>query len=61
MTEEIEIEIDEQGNIKTHIKGTKGKGCEKIEAELIGALGKLKKSDKTSEYYQTEQIRLVKK
>lgn len=55
--EEIDITIDEDGNVEFHIKGIKGKGCEKIEAALAEALGTKKSSKPTAEFYQKEKTR----
>ena len=49
---EIEIEIDEEGNIISEIHNIKGKACEVIEKLIAEELGTVKSSKPTKEYYQ---------
>ena len=51
---EIEIDIDDNGNVSFQVKGVKGKKCLEITKELEQALGIVVKQDKTAEFYQTE-------
>jgi hypothetical protein len=50
--EELEIEIDASGETKVHIKGVKGKACMEYTKLLEQVIGKIKKQDLTSEYYE---------
>lgn len=51
---EIEIDIDDNGNVSFKVKGVKGKKCLEITKELEQALGIVVKQEKTAEFYQTE-------
>ena len=51
---EIEINIDDAGNVSFEVKGVKGKKCLEITKELEQALGIVVKRENTSEMYQTE-------
>lgn len=51
---EIEIVIDEKGEVKAHIKGIPGKGCMDVAKVLGEIVGEIKSDSKTSEYYQPE-------
>ena len=51
---EIEIDIDDNGNVSFTVKGVKGKKCLEITKELEQALGIVVKQEKTAEFYQTE-------
>ncbi|MFX1538550.1 MAG: DUF2997 domain-containing protein [Promethearchaeota archaeon] len=53
---EIEITVDETGNVSYKVKGLKGRGCIKETAFLDEALGEVMKREYTREYYQ-EQIK----
>ena len=51
---EIDIQIDDNGNVSFQVKGVKGKKCLEITKELEEALGIVKSREKTAEFYQTE-------
>ena len=51
---EIQIDIDDNGNVSFQVKGVKGKKCLEITKELEQALGIVKSQEKTAEFYQTE-------
>lgn len=51
---EIEIDIDDAGNVSFQVKGVKGKKCLEITKALEEALGIVVKQEKTAEFYQTE-------
>ena len=51
---EIEITISKSGQVEAHIKGAKGKRCLKYAELLAEIVGKIKKQDLTSEYYEPE-------
>lgn len=52
MPEELEIIISPDGKTSVHIKGTKGKGCADVSRALGNALGRVEKTERTSEYYE---------
>lgn len=52
--EEIEFTIGPDGNIDIQVKGAKGKKCTELTKEIIEALGIVKNTNYTSEYYQQE-------
>lgn len=51
MPETMEIEIYKDGSVQVHIKGTTGKKCENVEKAIAEAIGRVKKSERTKEYY----------
>lgn len=51
---EIEIHIDDNGNVSFEVKGLKGKGCLGITKDLEEALGVVTNRENTSEFYQAE-------
>ena len=51
---EIQIDIDDNGNVSFLVKGVKGKKCLEITKDLENALGIVRKQEKTAEFYQTE-------
>jgi hypothetical protein len=53
--QEIEILISEDGHVKYHIKGIKGKKCVDIAKAALSPLGQLTDTEYTSEYYEQEQ------
>ncbi|MFX1515396.1 MAG: DUF2997 domain-containing protein [Promethearchaeota archaeon] len=55
-TIEIEITVDEVGNVSYKVKGLKGRGCTQETEFLDEALGEVTKRKYTPEYYQ-EQIK----
>jgi len=52
--EEIEITIDENGEVVVEMHNFKGKGCANIAEDLIKQLGSSKKSSKKPEYYSSQ-------
>jgi len=59
--EELEIEIDEFGETKVHIKGIKGKSCMEYAKLLEQVIGKIKEQQLTGEYYEPEREVEIKK
>ena len=53
---EIEITIDNQGNVSYEVKGLKGKGCIESTKFLDEALGEVKERKHTREFYE-ENVR----
>ncbi|MDD2703012.1 MAG: DUF2997 domain-containing protein [Candidatus Omnitrophica bacterium] len=53
--QEIEIFISEDGRVKYHIKGIKGKKCVDAAKAALSPLGQIKDMEYTSEYYETEE------
>lgn len=51
---EVEITISKQGEVKVHVKGVKGKGCQEYAKWLANIVGKVKSEQLTSEYYEPE-------
>jgi hypothetical protein len=51
---ELEIEIDDKGDVKVHVKGIKGKGCLEYLEIFQTVLGEVVKKDLTPEYYEEE-------
>lgn len=51
-TQEIELFITEEGELKVHIKGIKGSGCTKVTEAIAKAMGKQANVTLTPEYYQ---------
>ena len=49
---EIEITIDNKGNVSYKVKGLKGKGCTDATKFLDEALGEVTKREYTREYYE---------
>jgi hypothetical protein len=52
--QEIEFFIDENGDLKVHAKGIKGKRCMPVLDELAKGLGTEKSRELTPEYYEQE-------
>lgn len=52
--EEIEIVIDENGEVKLETKGIKGKKCEEIALVMEKVLGRIKKKERKPEYYEKD-------
>jgi hypothetical protein len=53
--EELEILIDETGNIIMHVHGVKGKSCVKQAEEIANNVGRIINQSYTSEYYDPNQ------
>ncbi len=51
---ELEIIIDENGEVLVDVKGMKGKKCEEISNYIEEALGEIKSKKKKPEYYEEE-------
>ena len=51
---EIEITIDEEGNVVAESHGIKGKGCLLVLDEIVKALGKGSNPKPTAEMYQVQ-------
>ena len=49
---EIIFEVDDRGNVRSEIKGTKGKTCADLAAELRKGIGTHLSEFKTREYYE---------
>jgi len=59
---EIEVTIDQDGNIEVEMHGYHGKGCHEILQKISAALGKTVKVTKKTEFYkpvQKEKIKIV--
>ncbi len=54
--EEIELFISEDGELKVHTKGVKGKRCLKVSELLSKELGKVSGLKLTPEYYESDKI-----
>lgn len=52
---ELEIIIEENGEIKTHIEGIKGSGCANIVKALEAVMGNASKAEKTADYYKSNE------
>ena len=52
MSQEITIEIDEQGDVKVATKGFKGKSCKDATKQLEEALGHVASDKPTEEMYE---------
>lgn len=50
--EEIEIFIDNDGEVKLHVTGVAGPDCMKLTEELENVLGVVVGREKTSDYYK---------
>jgi len=53
--EELEIIIDNEGNVTLEVRGIKGPGCEALTQPLEEALGDLKERHRKEEYYGGEE------
>ena len=53
---EIEIKIDENGEVKMKTRGLKGKKCIDELKSFEKSLGKIKETRKTSEYYEKDTV-----
>ena len=51
---EIEVEIDENGDVRFHVMGMKGPGCLDYAKLFNEVLGPVKEQELTSEYYEQE-------
>lgn len=49
MAGQIEIDIDEKGNVTVGVKGVPGKACKDITANIEAAFGKVAKTEETRE------------
>lgn len=56
-TQEIELFIDDNGELKVHIKGIKGPGCTKVMNEIAKELGTTAVDvEHTSEFYEKPAV-----
>lgn len=53
--EELEVLIDETGNVTIHVHGIKGKSCVKNAEEIAKKVGRIVQQSFTSEYYDPGQ------
>ena len=51
---EIEIDIDDGGNVSFKVIGLKGKDCLAVTKDFEEALGIVASREKTAEFYQTD-------
>lgn len=51
--DELEITIDENGEVNIHVTGVAGPECMKLTEDLEDALGVVLNREKTGEFYQT--------
>ena len=56
--EEIEIVIDENGDVSFDVRGVKGKGCADLTKKLDDALGKVTRRKHQADYFHREHNRL---
>lgn len=56
--QEIEIDIDRNGNVKLHVRGIAGEGCLVTTADLERALGTVESREMTPEAWDTQSIRV---
>ncbi len=54
-TQEIEVYISGDGELKIHIKGIKGPSCTKVLDELVKDIGEVTGKEATAEYYEKPQ------
>ena len=54
-TQEIELYISDEGEVKVHIKGIKGPACLKALQALQKKVGIVQSKELTSEYYEKEK------
>jgi len=52
--QEIKFIINAEGKVKTEVNGIKGGKCQELTRAVEEALGKVKNSEKTGEYYLKE-------
>lgn len=52
---EIEVTIDENGNVKMEVKGAKSETCRKLTQELEKGLGTVKERKLKPEFYEREK------
>lgn len=50
--QELEIQIDRDGNVIVHVKGVKGDDCLLLTRSIEGALGKVTDRSLTHEHYE---------
>jgi hypothetical protein len=53
-SQEIELFIDDNGELKVHLKGIKGRSCAGVMDSLVSEMGTEKGRTLTSEYYESE-------
>jgi len=53
---DIEVEIDENGQVQVHVKGRKGKTCLEFKELIEQALGPVRSERLTQEYYEKESV-----
>ena len=54
--EQIEIQVDRDGNVSVHVEGVKGDECLRITKDLEEALGAVTDRSYSAEYFE-EQVR----
>ncbi len=54
--QELEITISPEGKVTVHTHGLKGEACLKYAQLLVEILGREETLEKTSEYYETQQV-----
>jgi len=54
-SQEIELFISDDGELKVHIKGMKGPGCMKVFDDISKEIGTAKKKTLYPEYYEKPQ------
>ena len=52
----IEVEIDENGNIKAETKGMEGKVCVDELDQILAGLGEITEDKKKPEYYKQQKV-----
>ena len=56
--DELEIKIDEDGNVSIKVLNGKGEKCVELTRELEEALGLVDKRALTDDYYQEEEVEI---
>ena len=54
---ELEIVIKPDGKVEITVRGIKGPGCKPVAEKIAGAVGKITKSERTSEWYEQEETK----
>jgi hypothetical protein len=56
-TQEIEVTIDRDGNVKLHVRGVKGEACQALTKDLEDALGgEIIEREATAELYESSSV-----
>lgn len=58
--QEINILIDENGNVSLDVSGVRGSKCVSMTEDIESFIGKIENREKKSEYYQQDDSDLIK-